>query len=301
MTPARQAVFGFIQRVMSMVGFRPEARTQPEARPEASTDSPAWGEPEATETENGVELAIRGYIMDHMSVEAFGIPAVVSDIGFARAIAKYKGKVTSLRINSGGGDVFAGIAISALVRENAIPVTIDGVAASIASVIAAASPRVVMTTGATVMVHQPWSYAAGNSTAMRAEADILDKLRDAMLDVYVAKTGKRYTRAQWSAALTGPEGADGTWWDGTEAVATGFADQYASAPLAAARAAALVENRKAVAEHHHVPLPKNLAELPGQADPQNPEAKPASGQPPEVLASSVRVSHRKGAFYIPSR
>jgi ATP-dependent protease ClpP protease subunit len=295
----RQSFFSLVNQVLSFAGFSPIAQRQPEAKPEASTESPRWGEPEAIETTDGVELGIRGYIMDHMSIEAWGVPAVVSDIGFARAVARYKGKAMSLRINSGGGDVFAGIAISALVRENAMPVTIDGVAASIASVIAAASPRVTMATGATVMVHNPWSCACGNATAMRAEADVLDKLRDAMLDVYVSKTGQRYTRAQWAAALNGPAGADGTWWDGREAVSAGFADEYQADELPAARAASLVENRKAVADYHHVPLPKNLGELPGIAAPLSPQEPPASGTPPASFAPSVRVSHRAGATYIP--
>jgi hypothetical protein len=120
-----------------------------------------------------------------------------------------------------------------------------------------------------------------------------------MVDMYMAKSSTP-TRAGWEAILEGPDGSDGTWWDGHEALALGFADEY-EAPeeleLPEPKKAALLADRRAAAAANGVPLPKNLEELPGRADPQNPDA--LKGAPDSQMAPSVRVSHRAGAFRVP--
>ena len=97
-----------------------------------------------------------------------------------------------VRINSPGGEVFDGFAIyNALKNHKAqIHVQIDGLAASIASVIAMAGDLVTMGDGAMIMIHDPWSLAVGNAEAMRAHAEMLDKVKAGMLGAYVAKTGR---------------------------------------------------------------------------------------------------------------
>ncbi|HBB9192092.1 TPA: Clp protease ClpP, partial [Escherichia coli] len=81
----------------------------------------------------------------------------------------------NLRIHSPGGDVFEGIAIYNLLRNHPADITvyIDGVAASMASVVAMAGDRVVMPENAMMMIHKPWGISGGNAGDMRDYADLL--------------------------------------------------------------------------------------------------------------------------------
>jgi ATP-dependent Clp protease protease subunit len=94
-------------------------------------------------------------------------------------------------INSGGGDVFAGQAIySMLKRHNAtVNVYVDGLAASIASIIAMAGDKVIMPKNAMLMVHNPWTGGMGNANDFRKLADDLDKIGESLIAVYQDKTG----------------------------------------------------------------------------------------------------------------
>lgn len=100
-------------------------------------------------------------------------------------------KNISLRINSPGGDVFDGVAIHNAIKRHPAKWTayVDGIAASIASVIALAADKVIAAENAMYMIHDPWGFTAGNSGDMRHYADVLDKVRDAILTSYVSKTG----------------------------------------------------------------------------------------------------------------
>jgi ATP-dependent protease ClpP protease subunit len=124
-----------------------------------------------------------------------------------------------VRINSGGGLVFEGMAIyNALARHDAkIIMHVDSIAASIASVILMAGDEIHIAEGAHVMIHKPWSFAMGDASAFRKEAEILDKLEKGIIDIYEARTdAKRADLEKWVAAET--------WFTGQEAVDAGFAD-----------------------------------------------------------------------------
>lgn len=97
-----------------------------------------------------------------------------------------KGKDLNIFINSGGGSVFAGMAIyNMLKRYNGFKtVYIDGLAASISSVIALAGDKVVIPSNAYFMIHKPWCGVSGNSKDLREQADILDKIEEGILNVY---------------------------------------------------------------------------------------------------------------------
>ena len=99
----------------------------------------------------------------------------------------------NVHINSGGGSVFGGIAIyNILLRHDAeITVYVEGLAASIASVIAMAGDRIVIPRNAQMMVHKPSSMAWGNADEMRKEAEILDGCQKVILNTYMrhAKEG----------------------------------------------------------------------------------------------------------------
>lgn len=141
----------------------------------------------------------------------------------------------NLRINSPGGDVFDGIAIYNALKGLGIPITtyIDGLAASMASVIAMVGNPVIMPENAMMMVHKPWGASSGDANAMRDYADLLDKVESVLIPAYTAKTGKSHDEI---AALLEEE----TWLSGAECVAHGFADQL----IESVRAMACIESKR---------------------------------------------------------
>jgi ATP-dependent protease ClpP protease subunit len=100
-------------------------------------------------------------------------------------------KIT-VRINSMGGSVPDGLAIYNAMRRHAahITVEVDGMAFSIASLIAMGGDTVHMAANALMMIHAPWTVAAGNAAELRQTADTLDTWAAAMASSYAAKTGK---------------------------------------------------------------------------------------------------------------
>ena len=130
------------------------------------------------------------------------------------------GKVSTinLRINSPGGDVFDGFAIyNALAQHPArIVVDVDGLAASIASVIAMAGDEIRMASNSMMMIHDPQGVAVGNASEMMRTAALLDQIKGQLVDTY-KRTGMTATRL---AALM----QDETWMTASEAMAAGFCD-----------------------------------------------------------------------------
>ena len=126
----------------------------------------------------------------------------------------------TLRINSPGGSVFDGMAIyNQLVAHKAqVTVYIDGLAASMASVIAMAGDLIVMPENAMMMIHNPWMIAGGDAEELRNNADLLDKIKSNMVGSYAKRTGK--TDDEISAIMDAE-----TWFTGKEAVENGFADE----------------------------------------------------------------------------
>lgn len=102
---------------------------------------------------------------------------------------KQSGKDLNIYINSGGGSVFAGIAIYNMIRrhaaKNKVQIHIDGLAGSIASIIAfAGSEPPKIPSNAFFMIHNPWSYTEGNAAELRKMADDLDEIAVGMLNIY---------------------------------------------------------------------------------------------------------------------
>jgi ATP-dependent Clp protease protease subunit len=122
-------------------------------------------------------------------------------------------------INSPGGSVFDGVAIHNVLRRNAARkiVHIDGLAASIASVIAMAGDEIRIAANGMMMIHDPWSIAIGSAAEMRKTADSLDKVRETILVTYVERaTSSEETLSAWMTAET--------WFTAQEAVDAGLAD-----------------------------------------------------------------------------
>lgn len=97
----------------------------------------------------------------------------------------------NLSINSGGGSVFDGIAIYNMLKsyKATVNVYVEGLAASIASVIAMAGDTITMRSGSMMMVHMPWTLSQGNAEEMRKTADTLEKTGDSIVDIYSERTG----------------------------------------------------------------------------------------------------------------
>ena len=138
-------------------------------------------------------------------------------------------KQINLHIHSPGGDVFDGIAIYNLLKNHPANVTvyIDGLAASMASVIAMAGNEVIMPENAMMMIHKPWGIQGGDAEDMRKYADLLDKVENTLIPAYASKTGK--TPEELAEMLSAE-----TWLNGKECVEQGFADKLAEPLLAMA-------------------------------------------------------------------
>ena len=97
-----------------------------------------------------------------------------------------KGKDLNIYVNSGGGSVFAGMAIYNMIKRHQgnKTVYIDGLAGSIASVIALAGDKVVIPSNAYMMIHKPWTYTCGNSNELREQANVLDTIEEGIMNVY---------------------------------------------------------------------------------------------------------------------
>lgn len=115
----------------------------------------------------------------------------VTDTLVASALAQANGRDVTLRLNSPGGDAFAGIAIANLLRGYSGEVTaiVDGLAASAASVIAMGADNLLMGRGSQLMIHRASMLAVGNANTMRSAAADLEKLDESMADIYAAKSG----------------------------------------------------------------------------------------------------------------
>lgn len=168
------------------------------------------------------ELLIYGPIGNDWWSESVTAQSVVERLSTTVATTLY------VRINSDGGSVPDGLAIyNALRRHPARKVvTIDGIAASIASLIAMVGDEVLMPANALMMVHAPWSYASGNAAQLREAASVLDTYAEAMLTSYVSKTGRS---ADEIRALFN-DGLD-HYYTAAQAVEFGLADRVADAAV----------------------------------------------------------------------
>jgi ATP-dependent Clp endopeptidase proteolytic subunit ClpP len=140
---------------------------------------------------------------------------------FAAAITAAPAGDLDVHVNSPGGDVWDGLAILNTLRQHRgqVTVTIDGLAASAASVVAmAASPgRLYMAPNSIMMIHDAWALTVGNEADHTASAELLGEMSGNIADVYARRAG------QPASAMREAMQAE-TWYIGAEAVAAGLAD-----------------------------------------------------------------------------
>ncbi|MGI9159864.1 MAG: head maturation protease, ClpP-related [Saprospiraceae bacterium] len=144
-------------------------------------------------------------------VTASGFKAALKDMGAVESL--------TVNINSPGGDVFDGIAIyNDLVTHKAdVTVRVTGMAASAASLIAMAGDRIEMGAASFLMIHNAWTYAAGDHRAMTDVAKVLEKINLKLSAVYSKRSGQDETEIR---NLMDAE----TWLDSGDAIELGMAD-----------------------------------------------------------------------------
>lgn len=146
----------------------------------------------------------------------------ISAKDFTKALKDLPDSVKNLdiRVNSPGGDVFDGFAIYNVLKRHKAKKTvyIDGMAFSIASIIALAGDEIVMGEGSQYMVHLPWTYAAGNKVELMATIERLESIEDELVGIYHRRT--KLDRNEIRDYL-----AKETFFTASEAVELGFADR----------------------------------------------------------------------------
>lgn len=166
--------------------------------------------------ERRAEMTVYGPVGEGIFTEGVKAEKVREDI-------KAMGDVTDIDvfINSPGGNVWDGLAIANMLAAHPaqVHVHVEGLAASIASVIACAGDLITMGMGAQMMLHAPSGMFVGNADEMRKYADVLDQVENGMLDIYQARTG---TSREDLAAILKAE----TWFSGEEAVSAKLADTF---------------------------------------------------------------------------
>src|SRR5690606_3155617 len=125
-------------------------------------------------------------------------------------------------INSPGGSVFQGQASYNILKrqKGRVNVHIDGLAASIASVVAMAGATVFMPQTAMRMVHDPWMLVIGNAQDLRKTADDLDKIRDSIIEAYLSTAGSRLSVEKISELMDNE-----TWLTAQECADYGLCDE----------------------------------------------------------------------------
>jgi ATP-dependent Clp protease protease subunit len=170
----------------------------------------------------GVTIEVYDVIVaSEADAEWFGGVSAQAVIGAMRAAGDAD---VALRINSPGGDVFAGVAMAQAIREHKGKVTahVDGYAASAASLLVAAADEAVISPSGMVMIHKAWTIALGNADDMMATASLLEKIDGQLVEAYREKAGDD---RDWDDLMTAE-----TWFTAAEAVEVGLVDRIAEKP-----------------------------------------------------------------------
>jgi ATP-dependent Clp protease protease subunit len=191
-------------------------------------------------------------VSSEIDAEWFGGVSVTAVV---RALKAMSGPVL-MRINSPGGDVFAGVALAQHMREydGEIVVQVDGYAASIASIVAIAGDRVIMSPGSMMMIHKSWTFGVGNADDLLAMASVLEKIDGQMVEAYTSRSAGKKTDAEFAEMLRAE-----TWFTPQEAIDAGLADEVAAEKEKSAKQA---RARWDVSAYAKAPAPASLIETP---------------------------------------
>lgn len=176
-------------------------------------------------------------------------------------LAGMAGEDVSVRLNSGGGDVYEGIAVMNALRahDGQVTVVIEGLAASAASVIACGGANhVVIRPNAEVMIHEAWTFADGNAADLAKKVEDLNRASQNIAEVYAARAGG--TADEWRELMRAE-----TWYSAQEALDSGLVDEIKDAraasesePVAASYSPRMVAHYK-YSGRRSAPAPSNHA------------------------------------------
>ena len=165
-------------------------------------------------TDGGHVLTLSGRVSknywsddDHINVETV-----------SNELDAVEGNIT-IRLNSGGGDVFEGIEIYNYLKslDNHITIEVTALAASAASIIAMAGDEIKMCTGSSMMVHEASTFAWGNKSDIQKVLNSLGTIDDSLVSIYAERTGAdKETINSWIE--------EETWFTADEAIEAGLAD-----------------------------------------------------------------------------
>ena len=205
----------------------------------------------SAKSENDAEIllygVIGGYDDDWQKQDAKAFIKKVQELGNVSNM--------TIRINSVGGSVFEAQAMYNYLKTHRATKTIriDGLAASAATLVAMVGDRIIMPDNALMMIHNPSTIVWGTSEEMRNAADHLDKVRDTMVAVYRAKSGKE---AEELESMMNVE----TWMTAAEALEHGFCDETDEEIEIAACAALDCDGLVIKTAAGETPIPQSIAE-----------------------------------------
>ena len=204
---------------------------------------------------------------------------------FAQQLAELDVDRIQLRINSPGGNAWDGVAIMNTLRRHRarVEVTVDGIAASAASLIAMAGDHITMSRSAQMMIHDGSAMAWGNAATMRETADLLDKLSDSYADAYAKRAGG--SRSAWRDVMRAE-----TWYTAEEAVLAGLADEWDGSADSAAAAFDL--SRFTYASRLEAPAPA-LAPAALHEPPVSPEPGHSHPEKEDIMSDNLKAGLRE--------
>ena len=189
----------------------------------------SWAEAKFNEIEEKKQEKEENKLMSSYKIEILGeiSEGYNSFNNFKTKIDEAKGQDIELFINSGGGSITEGIAMADLISTypNSTTTTGIGLVGSIATVVLLAGKKVKMTENSFMMIHRPWSYSIGNSEELEATAELLDKMEEKLLDIYVNAVNKRKGEEMNLRKKIKKMMAAETWMTAEEAKDFGFIDE----------------------------------------------------------------------------
>jgi ATP-dependent Clp endopeptidase proteolytic subunit ClpP len=226
---------------------------------------PAQREPikaEVTTKTNGTIATLRIFDV----IDSYGGPWGISAKEVAAALDELGSQVTEidLHLNSPGGEALEGIAILNVLRSHParVTATVEGLAASAASFLAAGADETIMARNSQLMIHDAWGLCVGNATDMTDLAAVLDKLSDNIASIYADKAGGK--TEEWRSAMKAE-----TWYTAEEAVTAGLANSVLAADEAAASNAfdlgVFAHSGRADAPAPFIPASSDVPESPAPA------------------------------------
>lgn len=167
------------------------------------------------------EIKNQGSNAEIMIYDEIGYLAITAK-DFVRDLNNIQSATIDIHLNTPGGEVFDGLAIYNALKSHPASITtyVDGIAASIGSVIAMAGDRVVMAKNASMMIHDGMGMVAGNAQDMQNMMVLLDKTSNNIASIYAEKTMTKPDK--WREMMKAE-----TWFSAEEALEAGLADEIA--------------------------------------------------------------------------